>query len=65
LQNKSIENQANEDSNKSSIELNYKTCPDVQIEHRASEPLTLLCKQLPDYNKVLFCAESPGREEVL
>ncbi|TQV84593.1 transcription-repair coupling factor [Aliikangiella coralliicola] len=47
------------------ISLNYSKCPSVQIEHRSTSPFNHLKEVLDDYQKILICAESSGRQEVL
>ena len=46
-------------------ELKYRPCPNVQVEHKASDPLSHFRTSTANFNKVLICAESVGRQEVL
>jgi len=48
-----------------SIDLGFTPCPDLQIEHRASAPLLRFEQVCQPYNKLLICAESTGRQEVI
>ena len=45
--------------------LDYSRCPDVQVEHKANDPMHNLHQVMQDYQKILLCAESSGRQEVL
>ncbi|MCW9018121.1 MAG: DEAD/DEAH box helicase, partial [Kangiellaceae bacterium] len=58
LSKKSINSQHN-------VELNYHPCPKVQVEHKANDPLTNFRAATANFSKVLVCAESIGRQEVL
>lgn len=49
----------------SSVELKFKPCPNIQIEHRASEPFHLFEQVSQQTPNLLICAESPGRQEVI
>lgn len=48
-----------------SIDLKFAACPDIQIDHRLSEPLQIFEQVSQDYSEILICAESPGRQEVI
>jgi transcription-repair coupling factor (superfamily II helicase) len=48
-----------------SVDLNFIACPDIQIEHRLSEPLQRLEQVKQNYPNILICAESLGRQEVI
>lgn len=45
--------------------LNYGFCPNVEVDHRATNPISKLESVLSDYSKVLICGESSGRQEVI
>lgn len=51
--------------NNSACSLNYQPCPQVQIQQQTSSSLEQLNTAINPYTKVLFCAESKGRQEVL
>jgi len=52
-------------AHKSAFGLNYAKCPQVNIDHKANEPLEKLKASTDQYSKILICAESSGRQEVL
>jgi len=48
-----------------SQDLAFSPCPEVRIEHRANLPLQKFQKVIENFSKVLICAESSGRQEVI
>ncbi|MET1255496.1 transcription-repair coupling factor [Aliikangiella maris] len=48
-----------------SISLGFAACPEVFVDHKADQPLNKLIEQINTHQKVLICAESSGRQEVL
>ena len=50
---------------KSSYDLGYNPCPDITVEHRAKDPISLFKQNCKSFSKVLICAESAGRQEVI
>ncbi|WP_444993998.1 transcription-repair coupling factor [Aliikangiella sp. IMCC44359] len=51
--------------NAQSSPMMFSPCPNVQVDHKANEPLQNLKQLLEQHHKVLICAESSGRQEVL
>ena len=48
-----------------STDLKFSACPDVFVDHKLNQPLTKLTEQLSKFKRVLICAESAGRQEVI
>ncbi|MCF6194542.1 MAG: transcription-repair coupling factor, partial [Kangiellaceae bacterium] len=48
-----------------SVDLNFKPCPDVFVDHKLTQPLSKLDEQCTKFKRVLLCAESTGRQEVI
>ena len=48
-----------------SVDLNFKPCPDVFVDHKLTQPLSKLNEQCSKFKHVLLCAESTGRQEVI
>ena len=48
-----------------SHDLQFSPCPKVTVEHRANDPLQNFQTVIQDFSKVLICAESSGRQEVI
>ncbi len=48
-----------------SVDLGFSACPKVNVEHRANLPLDNFKTAVQDFSKVLICAESSGRQEVI
>jgi len=48
-----------------STDLKFDLCPDIQVEHRLNQPLQKFDDIKNQYSKVLICAESTGRQEVI
>lgn len=40
-------------------------CPDIKVEHRNNQPLEKFTEICQTYQKILICAESSGRQEVI
>ncbi len=57
--------QAKSKDNKHSTPLDFKPCPIVSVDHKASNPIAKLQAQNEHFNSILICAESTGRQEVL
>lgn len=56
----------NPESNKHAVEFNTEAARPLEVNHKASQPLAALLKFTNDYDgRILFCAESIGRREVL
>ena len=54
-----------ETKSKSSTSLNYSACENVSVEHKSKEPLNNFIRAVDQDYKILICAESPGRQEVI
>jgi transcription-repair coupling factor (superfamily II helicase) len=55
----------NKSDKEPSIALNYAPCPLVNIDYKAADPLSNVNLAVAQFKKVLICAESSGRQEVL
>ena len=54
-----------EPANRHSQSLNIDNCPTVTVEHKLTEPLSALIDVVDRMDKILICAESQGRQEVI
>ncbi|MGX5201946.1 transcription-repair coupling factor [Aliikangiella sp. IMCC44632] len=45
--------------------LNFLSCPNVKVDHKSKHPIAELATQIKQFKKILICAESSGRQEVL
>jgi transcription-repair coupling factor (superfamily II helicase) len=52
-------------NNKQSSSLETFPCPPIQVEHKLSDPMTKLRAEIDNFDKILVCAESKGRQEVI
>ena len=50
---------------KASISLGISHCPDIHVDYRETNPLSKFISNTSNYEKVLICAESAGRQEVI
>lgn len=48
-----------------STNFGFERCPEVQVEHRLDQPLQQFEQIKGNYQKILICAESAGRQEVV
>ena len=49
----------------SGFDFNFTPCPEITVEHRSADPLHHFKNQLEHFDRILICAESAGRQEVI